>query len=506
VREMKRSILIFIILALIISLFISEIVSSEKPERDVIVGFYKTPGPSENALIHSNGGAVKHNFNLIHAVSARLPEQAIENLKKNPRIAYIEDDVIMMAMTDEYANSWGVSHIGSQIVHNNGIDGTGVKIAVLDTGIDYTHEDLDDNYKGGVDFVQYLDPTITPDPMDNSGTGHGTHVAGIIAAENNGVGVVGVAPNASLYSIKVLDGSGHGLASWIIAGIEWAVENEMDIVTMSLGGLNSISLQEACDNAFDKGLLLVASAGNTDSGNVEYPAAYDSVIAVTATDQDDQKAYFSPISAKVELAAPGVDIFSTIGHLSSSGVSGNEYDYLSGTSQAAPHVAGTAALIISNGIPDVNNDGTADNIDIRLQLQKTAIDLGDYSKDDVYGYGLVDAQAAVFESPEIPVPLIELTLIRTNESPAEDAIHQALSSGSYEITIKNNNMSKVKVEVYQNEAIQKDLSSKYIFTKSVQEVIFDLEISDTMEIVFIPQGKKMTSADIIINERQGWNE
>ena len=495
---MKKSILICVTLAVIISLFICGMVSSEKPERDVIVGFYKTPGPSENALIHSNGGAVKHNFNIIHAVSARLPEQAIENLKKNPRIAYIEDDVIMMAMTDEYANSWGVSHIGSQVVHNNGTDGTGVKIAVLDTGIDYTHADLDDNYKGGVDFVQYSDSNIIPDPMDDSGNGHGTHVAGIIGAENNGIGVVGVAPNASLYSVKVLGGSNHGQASWIIAGIEWAVENDMDIVTMSLGGPNSISLQEACDNAFDNGLLLVASAGNTYSGDVECPAAYDSVIAVTATDQNDQKADFSPISAEVELAAPGVNIYSTIGYLSISGQSGNEYDYMDGTSMAAPHVAGTAALIISNGIPDVNGDGTANNIDIRLQLEKTAIDLGDNSKDDVYGYGLVDAQAAVFGPPEVPANLIELTLIRTSESPAEDAIHQALFPGSYEITIKNNNLSKVKIEVYQNEAIRKDLSSKYIFTKSIQEVTFDLEVSDTIEVIFIPQGKKMTSADIII--------
>jgi len=494
---MKRSILIFIILALIISLFISGIVSSEKPERDVIVGFYKTPGSSENALIHSNGGAVKHNFNIIHAVSARLPEQVIENLKKNPRIAYIEDDVIMMATKDEYANSWGVSHIGSQVVHDNGIDGTGVKIAIIDTGIDYTHEDLDDNYNiGGYDFVN-----DDLDPFDDSWNGHGTHVAGIAAAENNGVGVVGVAPNASLYAVKSLSGSNFGVASWIIAGIEWAKDNNMDIVVMSLGSSEySKSLQDACYNASNAGVLLVAAAGNTDGGIVLYPARFDSVIAVTATNQNDHNASFSSIGPEVELTAPGVDINSTIGSMATWPTI-EKYWHLSGTSMAAPHVAGTAALIISNGIPDVNNDGTADNIDIRLQLQKTAIDLGDYSKDDVYGYGLVDAQAAVFGPTEIPVPLIELTLIRTSGSPAKDAIHQALSSGSYEITIKNNNLSKVKVEVYQNEDIRKDLSSKYIFTQSVQEVTFDLEISGTMEVIFIPQGKKMTSADIIIDKR-----
>ncbi|TFH43664.1 MAG: hypothetical protein E4G94_04550, partial [ANME-2 cluster archaeon] len=160
-------------------------------DRDVIIGFHQPVGPSENALIHDHGGEAKKSFHLIPAIAARVPENNIEKLKKNPRIAYIEDDIIFRE-ADEYTSSWGVQHIGSNIVYNNGITGAGVKIAVLDTGIDYYHEDLNDNYYGGIGFVQDNNGIVNPSNYDDSTYSHGTHVAGIIAAENNGIGVVGV--------------------------------------------------------------------------------------------------------------------------------------------------------------------------------------------------------------------------------------------------------------------------------------------------------------------------
>jgi len=379
---MKKSFLALIItfLAIILVVLLSGTAYSEEPRRDVIIGFHQMPIPSEKALIHSEGGVVvKHEYHLIPAVSASLSEQAIDRMRKNPRVAYIEDDVILTIATDEYANSPGVSHINSEMAHNNGIDGTGVKVAVIDTGMDYNHEDLNDNYKGGYDFV-FNDC----DPFDDSYNSHGTHVAGIIAAEMNGIGVVGVAPNASLYAVRVLDGAGFSKTSWVIAGIEWAVDNDMDVIIMSSGTeKDSKSFRDACRNAYDAGVLLVAAAGNTYGGNGKYPARYDSVIAVTATDPNDGQALFSPMGQEVELAAPGVNIWSTI--------QGDGYGNLNGTSQAAPHVAGTAALIISSNLPDVNGDGTVNNEDVRLQLQSTAQDLGDLGKDDTYGYGLVKA-------------------------------------------------------------------------------------------------------------------
>ncbi|MEA1907783.1 MAG: S8 family serine peptidase [Euryarchaeota archaeon] len=335
---MKQAFLTIIITSLaIISILLSGTAYPEEPQRDVIIGFHQTPETSGKVSIQCESGViVKHEYRLIPAVSARLSEQAICRMRKDPGVAYIVDDVILTIATDEYVNSSGVGCINNKMVHNSGIDGTGVKVAVVDTGIDYTHEDLDSNYKGGYDFV-FSDS----DPFDDSYNSHGTHVAGIIAAERNGIGVVGVAPNASIYAIKVLDGSGYGITSWVIAGIEWAVENDMDVVVMSSGTEeDSQPLRDACRNAYDSGMILVAAAGNTHGGNVTYPARYDSVIAVTATNLNGSPASFSPIGPEIELAAPGVDILSTI--------RGDDYGYLSGTSQAAPQVAGTAALIISS--------------------------------------------------------------------------------------------------------------------------------------------------------------
>ena len=136
--------------------------------------------------------------------------------------------------------------------------GDGVKVAIIDTGIDYTHSDLNDSYKGGYDFVNNDD-----DPMDDAG--HGTHCAGIVAAEDNGAGVVGVAPEAYLYGVKVLDSGGSGYWSDVIAGIDWSVQNDMQIISTSLGGGSFASLWAACDAAYNAGIVVVASAGN--SGN-----------------------------------------------------------------------------------------------------------------------------------------------------------------------------------------------------------------------------------------------
>jgi subtilisin len=189
-------------------------------EKAVIVGFHERPGPSEKALIHEAKGIIKRSYRLIPAMAVKVSEKEIEKIKKNKKVAYVEEDAIYRAVEpipgSEYAHA-----------HAAGNKGAGVRIAVLDTGIDYTHEDLDGNYRGGYDFVFNDD-----DPRDDSTRSHGTHVAGIIAAEDNDPdkGGIGVAPEADLYAVKVLDGGGFGSLSGIIAGIEWSVFNGMDIV------------------------------------------------------------------------------------------------------------------------------------------------------------------------------------------------------------------------------------------------------------------------------------
>jgi subtilisin len=271
--------------------------------------------------------------------------------------------------------------------------GKGVKVAVLDTGIDYTHPDILPNYRGGISFV----PTET-DPRDHNR--HGTHVSGTIAAANNDFGVVGVAPSAYLYAVKVLSSAGSGNWSWLIAGIAWCVKTGMHVLNMSLGALEAPeAVGTACDFAWRNGLILVAAAGNNDNRpprpNVGFPASYPSVIAVSAIDSPDVMAGFSSGGPKVELSAPGVNIPSTL--------PGNTYGTLSGTSMACPHVAGAAALALSSHRwPPA---GMASNVAIRRLLAATADNLGRPGRDEEYGFGRVDAEEAAFSlsiPPAIP--------------------------------------------------------------------------------------------------------
>ena len=220
-----------------------------------------------------------------------------------------------------------------------------------------------------------------------------------------------------------------------------------------------------------------------------FPAAYDSVIAVTATDADDLKAYFSPIGPEVELAAPGLNIQSTI--------RGGGYDFLSGTSQASPHVAGTAALLLSSpDLVDLNLDGMIDNLDVRLALHGTAIDLGDLGKDEIYGFGLVNATSA-----SLPGEVLSFSLTSTTGHQSNDAETVYLAGIPYEITIVNNNLSNVDVDVLEGGTRLKDLSAKYHFNnKKPQGVTFSIDATGTRyNVMFTPHGKSGSSADITIS-------
>ncbi len=289
-----------------------------------------------------------------------------------------------LTIDDELASVWGVERIGTAYAHDQGNKGAGVKIGIIDSGIDYTHPELSANYAGGWDFVNNDD-----DPRDDYG--HGTLVAGIIGAVDDGQGIVGVAPEASLFAYKVIDSVGHGSFSNVIAALDRAIADGMDIVNMSFGSLGDPGqeLLDACERAAAAGILLVAAAGNfgTFDGvgdNVLYPARYSSAIAVAATTDLDERAFFSSTGPDLELAAPGYNIYST-------DLFGG-YAYESGTSLAAAHVAGAAALLIYDGI-----------FDVRGRLIATAYDLGPVGFDTLYGYGLVDIAAALRPVP-IPAP------------------------------------------------------------------------------------------------------
>ena len=245
--------------------------------------------------------------------------------------------------------------------------------------------------------------------MDDNG--HGTHCAGIIAAVDNDIGVIGVAPEANLYALKILDSKGSGSSSNLIAAIDWAINtyddgidsNEIQIISMSLGSnLGDSALEEVCSEAYEHGILLVAAAGNdgdvSGTGDTaDYPAAYSSVIAVAATDSNNVRASFSSTGPAMELAAPGVDILSTYWTRRS----GSTYATASGTSMACPHVAGTAALVLYA-------NPTFTNEDVRGKLAQTATDLGTSGRDTLYGFGLVNAMeaAATVSTPDETAPVI----------------------------------------------------------------------------------------------------
>ena len=230
---------------------------------------------------------------------------------------------------------WGVSRVNAPAAWSSG-QGAGVKVAVIDTGIDCTHPDLRCDFGSGTNIVN-----PGADPMDDNE--HGTHVAGTIAGRGNG-GPLGVAPKATLIPVKVLDAEGSGSLSDIVAGINWASRAGVDVINMSLGGPNgSAALQRAVSQALASGVVIVAAAGNSgpNPDTVGFPGGYPGVIAVAASDKNDQVASFSSRGDAVAFIAPGVAITSTI--------PGGGTKSLSGTSMASPHVAGLAALALERG-------------------------------------------------------------------------------------------------------------------------------------------------------------
>ncbi|UCG54457.1 MAG: S8 family peptidase [Dehalococcoidia bacterium] len=288
---------------------------------------------------------------------------------------HVEMAGISTQVTDEIL-PWGVERVGAELVHSQN-KGQGVKVAILDTGIDLDHPDL--WVAGNVSFVE---GTVNGDD-DN---GHGTMVAGIVAALDNGIGVVGIAPEVELYAVKVLDSEGVGTSCAIRKGIEWAIDNDMQVMNMSFGCISKLpqEVRVALKKAYQAGIVLVAAAGNEgtasdEEDNIWAPARYRQVIAVGAIDELDNCYSSSSSGDTLELVAPGVNIYSTL--------MGGGYADLTATSASSPHVVGVAALLIASGV--TSND------EVRQILQSTAEDFEPSGWDSWYGYGLVNAAEAV---------------------------------------------------------------------------------------------------------------
>jgi len=355
--------------------------SAQAASERVLVGFVDLPGPLEMAAVRGAGGVITARYTHLPVVAAELPASAVSRLMGNPRVRYVEPDQVRYAVAQTLP--WGVDHIDADLAWST-TRGANVNLAILDTGGDYDHPDL--AYAGGVNFAgKRKDGSTSPRDWDD-GNGHGTWTSGIAAAVDNHIGVVGVAPAASLYAVKVLGTSGYGWDSDIAQGVDWAIDYGMDVISMSLGGPgSSTTLAEACQRAWDAGIVLVAAAGNEGDGDPEtaeisYPAAYPEVIAVGATNAADELASFSNTGPHLALSAPGVSVLSTYKR--------GKYATGSGTSASCPHVSGVAALVLSA-------DPTLTNAQVRSLLEQTARDLGPAGWDAGFGYGLVDAAAAV---------------------------------------------------------------------------------------------------------------
>ncbi|MBI4061332.1 MAG: S8 family peptidase [Elusimicrobia bacterium] len=360
-----------VVKSLALSLLVAGSAASAAERR--IVVFQPGTSPAQRvALAAAAGGAVVRELPLIHAVVIEHPSQvaaAETKLRALPEVKRVDPDpkINWLLMADargvdfappsasallkgiealkqrhsaekfkpaapgKQETPWGIARVKAPAAWATS-RGKGVKLVVIDTGIDMTHPELAGVIKGGWN-------SISTAATFNDDNGHGTHVSGTIAAKDDDKGVVGVAPQVDLYGVKVLDANGSGTFDDVIAGMLWAVENKMEVASMSLGAnQGNQALADAVEAMRKAGVILIAAAGNS-GGSVGYPAAYPGAIAIAASNAKDKLASFSSRGPSVALIAPGVDVKSTY-------MEGG-YDTLSGTSMSTPHVSGLAALYVA---------------------------------------------------------------------------------------------------------------------------------------------------------------
>lgn len=365
------------------------------PSVRLLVKFRDSTPAARMAASHAAAGA--REIRTIPRIGVRVVEvpasqaaRAIARYAADPAVAFAEADQPVTAdlvPNDAlYAGQWGLPAVSAPAGWDLTTGSSAVIVAVLDTGVDATHPDLARRLVAGTDLVNR-----DTDPADDNG--HGTLVAGIVGADsNNGVGVAGVDWNAKLMPVKVLDASGSGYMSTVAEGIVWAADRGAKVINMSLSGTTGTStLQSACDYAYQKGVVLVAAAGNDGTDAVRYPAAYQSVISVGSLSGDVRSSY-SNYGSTLELMAPGGLIYTT--------QKGGTYVRASGTSMAAPFVSGLAALMRAVD-PALSPDRA------RQVLAATATDLGAAGWDPEYGWGRIDvakALAALGAAAPAPTP------------------------------------------------------------------------------------------------------
>jgi thermitase len=382
-----------VVLVLCIALVVPGLAAAA-PQPRLVVGFHPSASPTQRsaslarAKVTRSAPVARLHATVVTVAPHRLAEVR-RALLARADVAYVELDHVARAYdldsqartglaaswvpSDTFlSQQWGLQTLRAEQAWELA-RGTGVKIAILDTGVDYIHPDLSGRVELGRDFVDE-----DSDPMDVQG--HGTHVAGIAAATaDDGFGIAGVAPGATILAVRVLDAEGAGDYSQVARGIVHAADRGAKVINLSLGGPEeSELLRSAIDYATARGAIVTCASGNESASALGYPARYDSCLSVGATDSSDSHASFSNRGAGLDLVAPGAQVLSS--------VMGGSHDSWDGTSMATPHVAGVAALLASQGL------GRRAIVDT---LAATAVDLGPTGRDTTYGAGRVDAAAAV---------------------------------------------------------------------------------------------------------------
>jgi len=325
------------------------------------------------ATVVEDKDAVKSDFKVLKVGNV---EAVVKALNNNPLVEYAEPNYLFSVTWTPNDTYYQSHQYGPQTTYTNyawdiARGSSSQEIAVIDTGVDYRHPDLDGKVIKGYDFVDR-----DYDPMDLND--HGTHVAGIAAAEtNNATGIAGMAPNTRILAVRALDRNGSGTLSNIADAIVYSADSGAEVINLSLGcDCHSTTLENAVNYAWNKGSVVVAAAGNSGVSTTFEPASYPNVIAVGAVDRYDRLASFSNYGTWVDVVAPGVDIAST--------VTGNRYAYMSGTSMAAPHVAGLAALLAGQG---------RNNVQIRQAIEQTADRIS--GSGTYFSYGRINSYNAV---------------------------------------------------------------------------------------------------------------
>ena len=391
---------LFILSGVLLSLKVSAVNKEEFSSDSLIIRFQdNTPEQEKMVILSTIGGRRDRKINKINAerikVGKNKVKENVEKIKKNKYIKYVEPDFIVTKAVvpndNYYSLEWALPKIKAEGAWDVTHGSDSAPIAIVDTGIDDSHPDLAGKVLKRANF--------TTDP-DADGDGHGTHVAGIVASDtNNSLGVASLGYDTKLFSVKVLDNNGSGYYSWIANGVIWAADNGAKVINLSLGGSSdSQVLRDAINYAWGKGVVVVAAAGNSNSSRASYPGYYTNAIAVAATDSSDNKASFSNYGSWVDVAAPGVSIYSTYR---------GDYAYLSGTSMATPFVSALVSLVYANN-PSFNNQQVRDKVEGSAEkIAKTGV---------YWTYGRIDACAALnclLNVSPTPTPTLTPTPIPT---------------------------------------------------------------------------------------------